>query len=415
MRSALRPTLAVLLLAFCLSWAHTSQAAPPQAQESESQAADGYFSKQDWSNAEKAYATLVAAEPGNGKAWFRLGVSRQSQGEFQAAVEAYVKAESIGHNPVVMYDLATAYARLGEKQNALGWMEKAAAAGFSQVDQARNDPDLDSLRSEPRFKAVLEKMEALAHPCETSPESRQFDFWVGSWEVRTPDGQLAGTSQIQRILAGCALLENWKGARGGSGKSINSFNKYKGKWQQTWVDDRGDITEFVDGEYKDQVMRFQARTRSADGKNLLRHLSFFNLAGDKVRQFSEQSTDGGKTWSTEYDLTYTRAVEPPSEYPNMVTYFLVLLKKGPKWSPGETPELQRLQEAHLDHIRRLGDSGKVVLAGPFSDEGDIRGALLFKVGTIEEARKLEAEDPAVLAGRLVMDVRPWLVAKGVLP
>jgi tetratricopeptide (TPR) repeat protein len=415
MKSVLRRSSLTLLMLLSLPWAGTALAVPPPAQDSESQTADAYFAKQDWPNAEKGYAVIVAAEPGNGKAWYRLGVSRQSQGEFKEAVDAYLKAEAIGHNPVVMFNLATAYARLGDKENALGWLEKAVGAGFSQVQQAKNDPDLDSLRGEPRFKALLEKMEGLAHPCETSPQARQFDFWVGSWEVRTPDGQRAGTNQIQRILAGCALLENWKGAKGGTGKSLNTFNQYTGKWQQTWVDDAGDITEFVDGEYKDQVMRFRAETKSADGKVLLRHLSFFNLGADKVRQFSEQSTDGGKTWSTEYDLTYTRVAEPASEFPNMVTYFLVLLKKGPKWSPQETPERQRIQEAHLEHIRKLGESGKVILAGPFSDDGDLRGALLFKVGAIEEARRLESEDPAVVAGRLVMELHPWLVAKGVLP
>jgi tetratricopeptide (TPR) repeat protein len=414
MRSAPCHSSLPLLLLLCLAGASSLQAAPP-APDAQAQSADAYFSKQDWPDAEKAYAAIVVAEPGNGKAWFRLGVSRQSQGKFKEAVDAYLKAEAIGHNPVVMFNLATACARLGDKDDALGWLEKAVGAGFSQVQQAKSDPDLATLRGDPRYQAALDKMEALAHPCETSPQARQFDFWVGSWEVRTPDGQLAGTNQIQRILSGCVLLENWKGVRGGSGKSLNAFNQYTGKWQQTWVDDAGDITEFVDGEYKDQVMRFRAETRSADGKSRLRRLSFFNLGADKVRQFSEQSTDGGKTWSTEYDLTYTRVVEAASEFPNMVTYFLVLLKKGPKWSAEETPERQRLQDAHLEHIRKLGESGKVVLDGPFSGDGDLRGALLFKVGSADEARKLESEDPAVAAGRLVIDLHPWLVAKGVLP
>jgi hypothetical protein len=311
MRSAPRRSSLPLLLLLCLAGASSLPAAPPAPDAPAP--AEAYFAKQDWPNAEKAYAAIVVADPGNGKAWFRLGVARQFQGKFKEAVEAYLKAEAMGHNPVVMFNLATAYARLGNKEEALGWLEKAAGAGFSQVQQAKSDPDLATLRGDARYQAVLDKMEALAHPCETSPQARQFDFWVGSWEVRTPDGQLAGTNQIQRILSGCVLLENWKSVRGGSGKSINTFNKYTGRWQQTWVDDAGDITEFVDGEYKDQVMRFRAETRSAGGKSLLRRLNFFNLGADKVRQFSEQSTDGGKTWSTEYDLTYTRVAEFPSE------------------------------------------------------------------------------------------------------
>ena len=308
MKSALFRSWMVALALVCLPCVGLSRSAPP-AQEGGTATADGYFLKQDWPNAEKAYASLVEAEPGNGKAWYRLGVARQSQKKYKEAVEAYLKAEAIGHNPVVMYNLGSAYAQLGDKGNAFAWLDKAVAAGFRQVELAKSDPDLAPLREDARYQALLPRLEALAHPCKTLPEARQFDFWVGKWEVRSPDGQLAGTNEIQLILGECVLLENWKGARGGNGKSINTFNKYKGKWQQTWVDDQGDITEFVNGEYKDQVMRFQAETRGADGKSLLRRLSFFNLGKDKVRQFSEQSTDGGKTWSTEYDLTYTRVAE----------------------------------------------------------------------------------------------------------
>jgi len=158
MKSSPPRALFTLLIALCLPWAPASQVAAPQAQASSSQTADAYFAKQDWPNAERAYAALVAAEPGNGKAWFRLGLSRQSQGEFKGAVEAYLKAESIGHNPVVMFNLATAYARLGNRKEALEWLEKAAGAGFSQVDQAKNDPDLASLSGDPRFKAALARL-----------------------------------------------------------------------------------------------------------------------------------------------------------------------------------------------------------------------------------------------------------------
>ena len=67
---------------------------------------------------------------------------------------------------------------------------------------------------------------------------RQFDFWVGNWDV-TVGGKPAGENRIERILEGCALLENWSGAGGMSGKSLNFYDPPAQQWHQTWVDDRG--------------------------------------------------------------------------------------------------------------------------------------------------------------------------------
>ena len=145
-----------------------------------------------------------------------------------------------------------------------------------------------------------------APSCAHIPEARQFDFWVGKWDVRTAAGDVAGTNTIELVLGGCALIENWTGAKGGTGKSLNFYDKIKGKWQQTWIDSQGNSVEFVDGEYKDSLLRFRAEKKQADGTVLWRRLSFFNLGPDRVRQFSEASTDGGKTWKTQYDLTYNR-------------------------------------------------------------------------------------------------------------
>jgi uncharacterized protein YciI len=104
--------------------------------------------------------------------------------------------------------------------------------------------------------------------------------------------------------------------------------------------------------------------------------------------------------------------EPPAE---MTTYYLVMLVKGPKWTPETNPALEQLQKDHLAHRRKLALSGKLVLGGPLTDGGTIRGLGVFKVASVDEARALEAEDPAVKAGRLAVEVHPWMVQKGILP
>jgi uncharacterized protein YciI len=105
------------------------------------------------------------------------------------------------------------------------------------------------------------------------------------------------------------------------------------------------------------------------------------------------------------------AGEPP---PNMESYQLVLLKRGPRWTPERTPETARIQEGHLAHLTRLGEEGKIVLAGPFSDQADpgLRGACIYRVASVEEARALAEADPAVKAGRLAVEAVTWWVEKG---
>jgi uncharacterized protein YciI len=102
----------------------------------------------------------------------------------------------------------------------------------------------------------------------------------------------------------------------------------------------------------------------------------------------------------------------PAPTITMKTYYLGLIKKGPAWTPDETPEVRALQEGHMANIRKLGAEGKLLLAGPFLDGGDLRGLFLFEVATQEEAKALCETDPAVKAGRLVVEVHPWLGPEG---
>lgn len=90
----------------------------------------------------------------------------------------------------------------------------------------------------------------------------------------------------------------------------------------------------------------------------------------------------------------------------MKQYVMAFLKAGPNRSQ-DSLEAARLQRAHMDNIRRLAEEGKLVLAGPFMDDGQLRGIYVFDVQTIEEAEALTATDPSVQAGRLVMELHPW--------
>jgi uncharacterized protein YciI len=97
----------------------------------------------------------------------------------------------------------------------------------------------------------------------------------------------------------------------------------------------------------------------------------------------------------------------------MERHSLVILRRGPAWTPEVTDETKRIQAEHLAHLTRLGEQGKILVAGPFGDQEDAtaRGLCLYAT-PVEEARALASDDPAVKAGRLRVEVMSWWVERG---
>jgi len=108
-------------------------------------------------------------------------------------------------------------------------------------------------------------------------------------------------------------------------------------------------------------------------------------------------------------------MKKPSAPVKLTTAYLALLTRGAKWTPERTPATVELQKSHMANIIRLAGLKKLVVAGPFGDDGVLRGIFVFKVASLAEARALTETDPAVQAGRLAIDIHPWLVPEGVLP
>lgn len=98
----------------------------------------------------------------------------------------------------------------------------------------------------------------------------------------------------------------------------------------------------------------------------------------------------------------------------MKRYVMAFLYAGPNRDRSEE-EAAELQRAHLENIDRLAEAGKLVLAGPFLDEGELRGIYVFDVPTVEEAAELTATDPAIQAGSLVMELKPWYGSAALIP
>ena len=138
-----------------------------------------------------------------------------------------------------------------------------------------------------------------------APEHRQLDYWIGEWNViDQATGKAAGTSNIEKFLNDCVIFESWKGVDGFQGRSFNLYNREIGKWQQVWVDGRGQRIDFT-GELRSDGMHFQGPFRSG-GKSVLSRMKFLKLSGNRVQQLWEQSIDEGSTWKVLFDGLYVR-------------------------------------------------------------------------------------------------------------
>lgn len=143
--------------------------------------------------------------------------------------------------------------------------------------------------------------------CKTQPEYRQFDFWIGEWEVKNPNDQVVGSSIIELTSGDCLILENWTSASGNIGKSMNYYSLYDQQWHQLWMGGNGIPIEFS-GTYDPEAkaMKYTGTGLGSGGVNVDYKLTFYHITGDHIRQHWEQSSDGGESWITIFDGHYRR-------------------------------------------------------------------------------------------------------------
>jgi len=118
-----------------------------------------------------------------------------------------------------------------------------------------------------------------------------------------PRAASGATSRIERQLDGCVIQENWEPLSGPAGKSFNIYNRVTTQWEQYWTDASGTITHYI-GEFRADGNLYYEAAQFGTANKL--RMTFFPQGPDQVRQLGHISTDGGKTWTVSFDLTYVR-------------------------------------------------------------------------------------------------------------
>jgi tetratricopeptide (TPR) repeat protein len=267
--------------------------------------AEELFQSGAWEKAVVANEAVVQAEPGNGRAWFRLGFARVHLKRYDDAAAAFDRAEAAGYttSPYLRFGRAAVAAARHQKEQALSELDRAVSAGFADSQALGADENLKALAGDPRYKQLVERIE---RPCEADPAYHKLDFWLGHWDVFA-EGKLDGTNFIEKTLNGCALIENWKEADGHEGKSLFYYNPVTKERKQVWVTDVGPLKEKLEVEAAEKgAVRFQGEIPQKGGGKILDRTTLTPLSGDRVRQVIERSDDGGKTWQVAYDAAYVR-------------------------------------------------------------------------------------------------------------
>jgi len=142
----------------------------------------------------------------------------------------------------------------------------------------------------------------LEAPFCSAPAYRQFDFWLGEWGVFEESGSAQeARASVTSVQSNCALRELYQGADGSGGESLSMFDPRTGRWQQTWVSNRGQIV-VLHGILEGQSMVLSGTDHGPSGKWLVKGVWTPEKTG--VRETATRSSDGGKTWTPWFDLSF---------------------------------------------------------------------------------------------------------------
>jgi len=276
--------------------------------------ADDLYAAEDWAAAAEAYAAITAADPADANAWYRLAASARQAGDLVLARDALAEAEALEFSPLsVGFEQARLDVAAGDPEAAISALEAIAEAGFTSVGYITSDPVLNTLAGNPAYDILVAEMSLLAYPCENDEAFHEFDFWLGEWVVHGSNGALAGTNVIEPAERGCVIIENWTNTAGGTGMSINYVDKITGEWVQIWNAEGGSQINIRGGLTDEGMLLVGTLHTIGTGTTLPFRGLWTPLPDGRVRQFFEQSNDGGKTWQPWFEGFYTRTSDVGSD------------------------------------------------------------------------------------------------------
>jgi hypothetical protein len=142
-------------------------------------------------------------------------------------------------------------------------------------------------------------------PCAGSRETRQLDYWLGSWTMGS--GGDRSTSTVSLSLEKCVFVEHWANGKGHVTEKMFAYSLEEKNWYGMFADNEGRVHVFLDGKVSSGTAEFHGSSRGPEGEAVLNRLKIVRLPADKIEETWEKSTDNGANWMTSYRAEYSRA------------------------------------------------------------------------------------------------------------
>lgn len=269
--------------------------------------ADAAFAAQQWAAAADGYEDLLRTDRANANNWFNLARAQHQLGDLTAARRSYQRALDNNHAAPgrVRFNLARAQMSAGRRAEALRTIQQLVGTGITHR-QLVAATEFAPLASEPDFQSVV----AAQTPCNT-PEYRQFDFWLGDWDIVStgPGASAGGHNVITAIQDGCVVLENYDTPGGFTGMSMNFYDSTRQLWHQTWMSNSGGAL-YLEGRLNEAgaMVLSDENLPSHIQSGIINRTTWTPLAEGGLRQLWDSSSDQGATWTTIFDGRYVRRV-----------------------------------------------------------------------------------------------------------
>ncbi|MDF1808721.1 MAG: tetratricopeptide repeat protein [Phycisphaerales bacterium] len=267
------------------------------------QEAGAFVQAESWEEAINAYRSIVKADSSNAQAQFMLGYVLHASGDIDNAIMAHKKATQMpAVASMAFYNLGCAYALKGETNKAFDALGTSIALGTRDEPQFKSDPDLVSLRSDERWEPMVGSIEQL------NKAEVALHFWVGSWDCySSSDGTLSGYNTLSFTVGKNVIHESWVSVgQPYKGESWNTFNRETNEWEQTWVDTTGSLLHISApaGSNEYEGLMFEGKSIVPGKKPALSRMHVRPIDEGRVLQTGFASSDGGKSWTQQYEFVY---------------------------------------------------------------------------------------------------------------
>lgn len=266
------------------------------------------FEQGRWEDVITEYRAILAASPEDRMSWLRIAQAERELGRHEAALATLDEARRASA-PEAMVELERArnFLALDQRDEALDALEAADHLGLRARELLEESPEFDSIRSDERFELVELSVRARVLPCESSTAAKQFDFWLGRWEVRQPNGTLVGYDTITKRDGGCTLHEQWDGYAGASGTSLSFYLPSREQWRQVWVGSGATMIDMT-GSLIDGEMRMEGTIEYMEPNRVAAFRGTWAVAADgRVRQRLEEFDIATGAWVLWFDGLFRRA------------------------------------------------------------------------------------------------------------